>query len=100
MPVYDFTCRACGLEFEQLVLPGRGPAACPDCQSQDLERMLSTFAVNSDSTRQRNLDVARKRSRTSADRRDQKIAEGEYVKNHYADEGVDVTKLPKAPGKT
>jgi putative FmdB family regulatory protein len=99
MPVYDFTCRACGHEFEQIVLPGRGPAACPECQSQDLERMLSSFAVSSDSTRQRNLDVARKRARTSTGTLDQKVADHEYVKGHYADEGVDVSKWPKAPKK-
>ncbi len=61
--------------------------------------MLSSFAVSSDSTRQRNLDVARQRARTSTGRRDQKVAENEYVKGHYADEGVDVSKWPKTPKK-
>ena len=46
MPLYLYTCRACGHEFETLVRAGSEPA-CPSCQSGDLERQISTFAVKS-----------------------------------------------------
>ena len=46
MPLYLFTCRACGHEFETLVRAGSEPV-CPSCQSRDLERQISTFAVKS-----------------------------------------------------
>lgn len=50
MPLFDFRCRACDTQFESLVRSasyGDPPTTCPDCQSQDLERLLPTFAVSS-----------------------------------------------------
>jgi putative FmdB family regulatory protein len=46
MPLYDYTCRACGNEFEALVRGATAPT-CPACQSADLEKLLSTFAMSS-----------------------------------------------------
>lgn len=46
MPLYLYVCRGCQHEFETLVRAGHEPA-CPRCQSQDLERQPSTFAVKS-----------------------------------------------------
>ena len=40
MPLFDFICRSCGKEFETLVMGGRSPE-CPDCDSQDLARLMS-----------------------------------------------------------
>ncbi len=45
MPLYEFQCKGCGHEFEDLVLGSARPA-CPSCNSQQLERLLSVFAVN------------------------------------------------------
>ncbi len=45
MPLYEFQCKGCGHEFEDLVL-GSAKPACPSCNGQQLERMLSVFAVN------------------------------------------------------
>ncbi len=45
MPLYEFQCKGCGHEFEDLVLGAANPA-CPSCNSQQLERLLSVFAVN------------------------------------------------------
>jgi putative FmdB family regulatory protein len=56
MPLYDYECRACGHEFETLVRTGSTPE-CPKCQSQDLERQLSTFMMTSD---QHNREMVRK----------------------------------------
>jgi putative FmdB family regulatory protein len=43
MPLYDFRCRDCEARFEARTPPG-AHAACPDCGSEDTERLLSPFA--------------------------------------------------------
>jgi putative FmdB family regulatory protein len=43
MPLYDFRCRACGATFEARA-PAGELARCPDCDSEDTERLLSPFA--------------------------------------------------------
>ena len=53
MPIYEYICRACGHEFEQLVRKGDVPA-CRECQSQDLERQTSLVAVSSEEIRAAN----------------------------------------------
>ena len=47
MPLYEYTCRQCGHEFEALVRDSLVPV-CPSCQAPDVERMLSLFSVSSD----------------------------------------------------
>jgi putative FmdB family regulatory protein len=44
MPIYEYECRGCGQRFEALV-NGSIKANCPACQSEELDRMLSVFAV-------------------------------------------------------
>jgi putative FmdB family regulatory protein len=46
MPMYEYACRSCEHSFEMLVRSDTVPA-CPACQSQDLERLLSVFATAS-----------------------------------------------------
>jgi putative FmdB family regulatory protein len=79
MPLYDYTCRKCGNEFEALVRPGTTPA-CPACRSEELERMLSGFAVSSDQTRALNLKAGRKHA--AKDQKDKAMAQWEYEKHH------------------
>lgn len=43
MPLYDYRCRACGCESELLVRGGTAPA-CPQCNSDALDRLLSLTA--------------------------------------------------------
>lgn len=43
MPLYDFRCRSCATEFEASAAPG-GSAPCPECASEDVERLLRPFA--------------------------------------------------------
>jgi len=75
MPLYEYQCKKCGREFEALVLP-KISAACPDCQSTDLRRLLSQFAVSSEHTRKVNLASARKRAR--AVKREKDDAQAKY----------------------
>ncbi|MFO1435032.1 MAG: zinc ribbon domain-containing protein [Gammaproteobacteria bacterium] len=48
MPIYEYACRDCGKQFEQLVRADN-PPECPHCSGHRLEKLLSAFAVNSDS---------------------------------------------------
>jgi putative FmdB family regulatory protein len=44
MPIFEYACRACGKAFEVLVR-GQEQPHCPACESADLDKTLSTFAV-------------------------------------------------------
>ncbi len=44
MPLFEYTCRDCGTRFEALVVGSRRPA-CPQCSSDHLEKMYSTFSA-------------------------------------------------------
>lgn len=47
MPLYEYECEDCGTTFEQLVAARDrdNGALCPDCGSENVERLLSTFAI-------------------------------------------------------
>jgi putative FmdB family regulatory protein len=61
VPLHDFRCRACGHEFEALVRTGTTPS-CASCAGHDLEQLLSTFAVSSNSIRKANLNAVRRKA--------------------------------------
>ena len=46
MPLFEYLCRKCSRRFEALVMGATLPS-CPDCRSDDLEKLFSTFAVGS-----------------------------------------------------
>ncbi len=87
VPLYDFICRACGREFEALVRPNY-PAVCPACQSQDLERKLSTFAMTSREQTQAFADKKNKRVATIA-RADNAAMDREIEEHRREDHGGD-----------
>jgi putative FmdB family regulatory protein len=80
MPLYDYKCRNCGNEFEVLIRPGADTPTCAECKSQDLERLLTSFAVSTDSMRDANIQKARKAGEKT--RRDKAIAQHEYEEKH------------------
>jgi putative FmdB family regulatory protein len=87
MPIYDYKCRKCKKQFELLVLKTT-VAACPTCESQDLEQLLSTsFAVSTESGRQSSLSAAKRRYAASKDVKDKKVAEAEHIREHYQEGG-------------
>jgi len=45
MPIYEYSCTACGADFDQLVRASDTPA-CPYCESQKLERRMSAAAFS------------------------------------------------------
>jgi putative FmdB family regulatory protein len=79
MPIYEYECRSCHHQFEQLLRTG-DTAACPQCKSDDLERLLSHVAVSSEHTRQLNFNKARQAAKRV--QRDKDVAQAEYEKKH------------------
>lgn len=45
MPLFEYECRSCHQQFEYLTRDGQSPA-CPACKGEDLQKLLSAFAVN------------------------------------------------------
>ena len=43
MPIYEFSCEACGATSEQLVL-GSSTASCERCGSEQLKKLISAAA--------------------------------------------------------
>ena len=79
MPIFEYRCQGCGHEFEQLVLKGTVPA-CPKCQAEALERLVSLPAVKSDNTHALALKAAKRRDSKQAD--EQNRAQREYELHH------------------
>jgi putative FmdB family regulatory protein len=79
MPIYEYACQACGIRFEQLILRSDTPE-CPSCQSRNLERLISLFAVDSDATR--TIASAAGRRRSVQNRRDRNDADIAYHRKH------------------
>ena len=52
MPLYEFKCLDCGHLFELLIMKSAQTVRCPGCESESVERLLSLFAVSSESSRQ------------------------------------------------
>ena len=79
MPIYEYSCLACGNEFGLLVLKATVPS-CPSCHGKDLEKRISTPSVRSEATRGLALKAARKRdARLGDDRVREQI---EYRESH------------------
>jgi putative FmdB family regulatory protein len=62
MPIYEYKCLACGQQFELVILRASQPIACTACSSESVERLLSSFAVSSETTRGSSTASARKRN--------------------------------------
>lgn len=45
MPIFEYTCRSCGKEFEALVRGSSPAPGCPACHSTELRKKLSAFAT-------------------------------------------------------
>lgn len=45
MPLYDYACRACGNEFEEIATPdAQNGVTCPACGSTDTDRQMSAHS--------------------------------------------------------
>jgi len=85
MPIYEYKCRDCGNQFEALVMPWvKSASECPACHSQNLEQLLSAFAVNSQERSQSVWNAAQKKFEQTT-LRDKKVAERESIQHHLND---------------
>ena len=41
MPIYEYSCRDCGKEFEELVFSEGQKVLCPECGSEEARKMIS-----------------------------------------------------------
>ena len=44
MPIYEFKCLKCKADFETLVFRSNDKVTCPHCESDELERLMSSCA--------------------------------------------------------
>jgi len=44
LPIFEYNCRGCLYDFEQLVRTTREPVRCPKCDSSSVEKQLSVFS--------------------------------------------------------
>ena len=41
MPIYEYVCESCGGEFEKLVRVGASPPPCPECDGEEVRKLVS-----------------------------------------------------------
>jgi putative FmdB family regulatory protein len=82
VPIYEYSCRACGTMFEAIVRDARDSMTppCTACKSTDVERQISLFAVDSESTRKANLEAGRRHLRK--EQVDKAVADREEIEHH------------------
>lgn len=44
MPIYEYQCKKCRREFEELVFGSEENVACPGCRSKGVKRLMSAAA--------------------------------------------------------
>ncbi len=49
MPIFEYHCKSCQEDFEQIVFNTKAKIACPHCQSRKVNKKLSAFAFKSGS---------------------------------------------------
>ena len=83
MPILEYSCRACGHQFEFLKLPATSDAArCPACQGEDLERLLSGFAMSTRELTKARVKAERKQQLGSKEYKDKQVAITEDHDHH------------------
>lgn len=51
MPIFEYECKSCGHDFEQLVLDEKStPDHCPKCRSKKIKKLLSATSFMSGSS--------------------------------------------------
>lgn len=79
IPIYEYSCQDCGNDFEALVR-GDARATCPECESENLERIFSLPAVHSSTTHEKSMRAAKKRDKKQGEERMR--AQREYELSH------------------
>ena len=63
MPIFEYACKSCGKEFEALVLPTTDAPKCPACEGVELEKLISSPAIKSETTHDLAMRAAKKRDK-------------------------------------
>jgi putative FmdB family regulatory protein len=79
MPIYEYECRDCSHRFEVIVRVNTS-TVCPSCQSANLDRLISSFAVDAPGTRSKSLSAIQKTNAKISN--DKAWADFEYDKKH------------------
>jgi len=61
MPIFEYACRSCQHRFEAIVRANDVPR-CPSCGGGDLEKLISSFAVDSPTSRGLSMAAIRKKN--------------------------------------
>jgi putative FmdB family regulatory protein len=78
MPIFEYQCLECDHRFEHLQRTGDTRVACPICEAENVERLVSLCSVSSEVSRAANLTAAHQRA---AQRRGEK-QRGEHKHHH------------------
>ncbi len=81
MPIYEYRCRHCESRFEYLLRSSSPEAACPACQSRDLEQLISSCSMSSETTRNANLTAAHKKA--GGVREEKQVDEHRRLHDHF-----------------
>jgi putative FmdB family regulatory protein len=66
MPIYEYVCKKCKNQFEELVR-GKEKPACPKCKSKDLEKQFSLSAMKTETTHDLAMRAAKRRDKKQAE---------------------------------
>ena len=80
MPIFEYACKSCGKEFEALVLPTTDAPKCPACASTELEKLISSPAIKSETTHDLAMRAAKKRDKIQGSEKAR--AQREYELHH------------------
>ena len=83
MPIFDYSCTACGQRFEALVR-GKDTAACPKCGGTELEKNLTLPALKTEGTHGKAMAAAKRRDKRQA--RDNYWTQRDYERAHYEED--------------
>jgi putative FmdB family regulatory protein len=83
MPIFEYHCRECEHAFEVLILPRSPEPRCPECESKDIEKLLSAPTMSSDGTKERARQSGLARNRKLGVEKSR--ADHEYYHKHTHD---------------
>ena len=83
MPIFEYECLECEQRFEYLNRNADSQAACPQCGTNQVQRLVSLCAVSSEASRSANLKVAHQRAANR--RQDKQRSEHASGHDHFGD---------------
>jgi putative FmdB family regulatory protein len=45
MPIFEYKCQDCGTQFEKIIISSASSVLCGKCESPNVDKLLSVFAV-------------------------------------------------------